>query len=116
MLITLREMEPFNIPPVNNQEAALFTQHLKGNETFQFDGSQKPKCFMIWDLKYAYPRHSYAHAWLLSTDVDSFLNLCNSGGHSTMEPILKKFIIGRIDIEYGGNVAGTQISARTVLL
>lgn len=116
MIVKLREMEPFNIETVDNHQAALFTSRLTGNETFEFDGDQKPKSFEIYTLKYNYPRHSFAHAWLLSIDIDSYLNVCNSGLYNTMEPIYKKYVIGRIEIEYGGNLTNTVISVRKVNL
>lgn len=72
MRIILRELEPFNIPPVNNQEAALFTRKLTGNESFEFDGVSRPKAFLIHSLKYNYPRHSFAHGWLMSVNIDTF--------------------------------------------
>lgn len=111
MIVRLREMEPFNIETVDNHQAALFTQHLTGNEIFEFDGDEKPKSFMIFTLKFNYPRHSFAHAWLLSTDIDTFLDVCNSGRYNTMEPIMKMYVIGRIEIEYGGNLTDTVLSA-----
>lgn len=114
MIMQLREMEPFNIPPVDNHQAGLFTKHLTGNEIFEFNGDKTPKAFLIHSLKYNYPRHSFAHGWLLSVDVDTFLNMCNSGGHSTMEPILKSTIIGSIQIEYGGDLPNTKIIANKV--
>ena len=116
MNMTLSELEPFNIPPVDNQNAALFTQRLTGSETFEFNGTQTPRSMLIYSLKYNWPRHSYANAWLLSVDIDSFLDECNSGMHSTMEPILKRYVIGSIDIEYGGNLTSTQVRARKLSL
>lgn len=111
MIVSLRELEPFNIETVDNHQAALFTQHLSGSETFEFDGDQKPKSFMIFSLKFNYPRHSFAHAYLLSTDIDSFLEECNSGRYNTMEPIMKMYVIGRLEIEYGGNLSNTVLRA-----
>ncbi len=116
MKITLREIEPFIIPPVDNHQAAMFTKHLTGSESFEFDSDQRPKAFLIHSLKYNYPRHSFAHGWLLSVDIDSFLNMCNSGKYPTMDPILKSTVIGSIGIEYGGNLTSTSIIAAKLSL
>ncbi len=115
-LICLKEIDPFNIPPVDNQQAAMFTKHLTGTETFEFDATQKPKSVLFYDLKYNYPRHSYAHGWLLSIDIDTLSDICNSGEVSTMEPILKTYIVGAIHIEYGGNLAGIRLEANKLSL
>ncbi len=116
MIMQLREMEPFNIPPVDNHQAGLFTKHLKGNEIFEFNGDKTPKAFLIHSLKYNYPRHSFATGWLLSVNIDTFLDMCNSGRHQTMEPILKSTVIGSIQIEYGGDLPSTSIKANKVSL
>jgi hypothetical protein len=111
MLITLGSLEPFNVPPVDNHQAAMFTKNLNGKETFEFDGEIRPKSFMLYEVKYNLPRHSYAHAFLLSVNIDAFLNECNATRHNTMEPIMKKYVMGRISIEYGGDLTHTQLKA-----
>lgn len=116
MIVRLREVEPFNFPPVDNQEAALFMRHLTGNETFEFDGDQKPKSMLIYDLIYKYPRLCSAHGWLLSVDIDTFENMCDSGKFNTMEPILKATIIGTIGIDLGGNLTYPSMYASKVKL
>jgi hypothetical protein len=116
MLLTVGELEPFNVASVDNHQAAMFTRNLNGKVTFLFDGEIRPKSFMLYEVKYNLPRHSYAHAFLLSIDIDGFLNECNTNRHNTMEPIMKKYVIGKISIEYGGDLASTQVSARPMRL
>lgn len=111
MIITTREVEPFNIPPVDNHQAGLFTRHLTGKETFSFSGNEKPKSMMIYSLKYNYPRHCFAHAYLLSIDLDQFESICSSGLHPTMEGIMKQYVVGNIELEFGGDIAGVNITA-----
>jgi hypothetical protein len=38
MRIVLRDVEPFNVPPVDNQEAAQLMRRLTGGETFEWLG------------------------------------------------------------------------------
>ena len=77
-MITLREIEPFNIPPVDNDEAASFMRRLTGNETFEWFGDRRPRAMMIYSLKYAYPSHSFGHGWLLPISVDGFERVCST--------------------------------------
>ncbi len=114
MLISLNKVEPFNIPPVDNDEAALFMKHLTGNETFEFSGDKRPLCMMIYDLKYSYPNHSYAHGWLLSISLDELIEISNLGAYPTMESIIKKYILGTIGIEFGGNFAEPNIYTKAI--
>lgn len=116
MIVSMRQIEPFNIPPVENHHAALFTKHLTGSETFSFDGDKVPKSMMIYSLKYNYPRHSFANAYLLSIDIDTFDSICSSGRYASMEPIMKQYMIGTIDIEFGGNCSGIEVRARSLRL
>jgi hypothetical protein len=107
--IRLRELEPFNVPPVNDQQAALFMRNLTGNETFEFDGDQRPSAMMIYYLEYNYPEITSASAELLSTDIDTFIAACESGKHPTIEDALKEYGVGHIQIEYGGKLKETII-------
>lgn len=112
MRIVLREVEPFNVPPVDNQEAAQFMRRLTGGETFECSGNQRPRCMMIYFLKYDHSARSFAQGWLFPMSIDELDRICNS--HSgTMEDILKTHGLGSIRIEYGGNLAGASITATT---
>lgn len=111
MIIRLGQLEPFNVPPVDNDEAALFMEHLTGDETFDFDGNQAPRALMIDHLKYAYPRLSSAHGFLLSIDIDTFQSLCNSNQFTTMKPILDATIIGTLGIDFGGDLIAPKLYA-----
>ena len=66
----LREIEPTAAPHINMNEVALFLKHLTGNELISADFKAKPKCLMIYHLKYAYPRHSFATGFLFSISID----------------------------------------------
>jgi len=44
-------------------------RHLTGNETFEFDGDQRPLAMMIYHLEYNYPGATCVVAELLSTDI-----------------------------------------------
>ena len=109
MQIYLAEIEPFNIPPVDNNSAALFMKYLQGHEAFEFNGIKKPKAIMIYSLKYAYPRHSFADGYLLSIDIDEFTSRAQSGMYSTTETLLKGNVVGRLHIEYGGTLSEPEL-------
>lgn len=109
MEIILKNVEPFNIPPVNDHDTELFLKHLTGNEIFEFEGEAIPKGFLIYDLKYNYPRHCYAHGWLINADINSFIELCNSGIFDSLGPILRTIVVGTLGIEIGGNINGYKI-------
>lgn len=109
-------IEPFNIPPVDNFEAANFLKKITGDEEFDFIWDEPPKAMMVYELKYAYPEYSYAHGMLLSISIDLWEHLLSSGEFSTMEPYLKKYVIGSITIEYGGNLPTTRIKAKPLKL
>jgi hypothetical protein len=96
MILKTADVEPFNVPPVDNHQAALFTKQLNGTETFHYDGEITPLSMMLNSIKFNLPKHSFAHGYLLSVNIDTFMNACNSGLFSTMEPILKK-ICNRYD-------------------
>lgn len=108
MIVSLREIEPFNVPPVDNQQAGLFMRHLTGNETFSFSGEKRPKSVMFYSVVYKYPRLCSAHGWLLSVDIDTFEGLCGSG-QFTMEQIMKEVKIGSIGIDLGGDLSSPKL-------
>lgn len=116
MIIFLDEVEIFNAPTVDNQEAALFTKHLTGKDSFSFDGEKKPESILIYSLKYAYPRHSFANAYLLSIDINTFADECSSGIYNNTVDVLKEYVVGNIDMEFGGNVSGVELKARKMNL
>lgn len=110
MQIYLAEIEPFNIPPVDNNSAALFMKYLQGHEAFEFTGIKKPKSLMIYSLKYAYPRHSFTDGYLLSISIDEFTSKAQSGMYPTTEGLLKGNVVGRLHIEYGGTLTEPEIT------
>ncbi len=57
---------------------------------------------IIYSVKYNYPRHCFADAWLLSVGVDEFTRICERTTDPTTEQIFKDLIVGSIHIEYGG--------------
>lgn len=114
MNISLMNVEPTNLPNIDKTSAASFLRHLSGRESFDFSGSDTPRSMLIYDVKSNMPRHSYAHAYLLSCSLDTFESEC--GRHSTMEPIMKKYVIGKVSIEMGGNLSSTSIKASTISL
>jgi hypothetical protein len=117
MQLRLSDVEPFNVPPVDNDEAARFMRHMTGREPFTFNGSTRPRSFLINSLKFAHPRHSFAHGFLLSCDVDTLRDACSAGSAGgTMQPILKQYIVGTLHIECGGNLADTVVTAATFKL
>ncbi len=116
MRMQLKEVEPINVPPVDNDEAAAFMRHLTGNETLDFSGCQQPRLMIIYSLKYAWPHHSFAHGWLLSIDYETLASLSGSDEYGTMEPIMKRFLVGTIGIELGGTLPSPTVSAKPVSL
>ena len=109
MKISLWEIEPFNIPPVANEEAGTFMKHLSGNETFEYVGEKRPQSMCIFDMQYDYPNHCYAYGLLLSIDVDTFYSICKNVIHEEIEPIIKKYSLGSIKIEFGGDLNEVKI-------
>jgi tetratricopeptide (TPR) repeat protein len=57
---------------------------------------------LIWSMAYNYPNECWADALLLSIDVDPFLELQGSGMYENIQPLLKRYCIGTIRIEYDG--------------
>ncbi len=112
----IKNIEPFNIPPVDNIEAARFLKKMTGVEEFDFKWDEKPKSMMIYELNYAYPEYSIAYGMLLSISIDLWEHLLNSGEFSTMEQYLKRYVIGSITIEYGGNISSILIKAKPLKL
>lgn len=116
MNITLMNVEPTNLPNTDKAAAASFMRHLTGRESFEFSGYVTPRSMLVYDVKFNLPRHSYAHAYLLSCSIDTFESECGSGRHATMEPIMKKFVIGKVSIEMMGNPTTASIKASTITL
>ena len=87
---------------------------LTGKETFEFDGSPPPRSMLLYDLKCNMPKHSYAHGFLLSISIDAFRRACEAERSGTIEPVLKKYVIGKISIEMGGTLYSPQIGATTL--
>ncbi len=111
MPLRLKEVEPINISPSDNDEAAAFLSHLTGKETFDFAGCQQPRVMLIHSMNYAWPHQSFAHAFLLSTDYETFMTLLNSDEDESWEPIMKPFLVGTISIELGGRLQSPTILA-----
>ena len=116
MNIKLKDIEPFNIPPVENYIATKFMRHLSGNETFEFNGDTIPLSVMIFEINYQYPDYSYAYGLMLSIDIDTFYSLCNNLLDENMEPMLKNYGVGKIKIEFGGNLDDVKITANSLSL
>jgi hypothetical protein len=109
-IMRLRDVEPFNVPPVDNDRAALFMRHLTGKEEFDWAGSQKPRCMMVFRVEYQYPERCVAHALLFPMDIDAFLAMCASA-NGAMGDVINAHAIGSIRIEYGGSLATVAVEA-----
>ena len=107
-VIPLRQIEPFNIPTVNNDTAASFTRHLSGRETINWKSPVVPKSLMIHSVQYAYPKRSVARGWLLSVSYDDFQN--SPGKFSSVEDALQSLCVGELTIEIGGGLAEPLVS------
>ena len=116
MKIILGQVEPLSAPHIDKHQAALFTGHLKPSDTFDFNGNQKPKSMLLHTLKFNLPRHSFAHGYLLSIDVDEFIQTCESGVYKSMGEVLQIYVIGSIEIEYGDAMPNIEIRARSLKL
>ncbi len=81
-----------------------------------FNGTIKPKSMLLHSLKYNLPRHSFAHGYLLSINVDKFMEIGESGVHKSMGDLLQIYVIGSIEIEYGGNISDTVVRAKSLKL
>jgi len=89
-------------------------RHLTGQETVEFGGYQRPEAMMVYELRYDYPRHSLARGLLLSVSVDAFERACASDEHRTMAPILKKYLLGGVRIEFGRSITGVKVSTEQI--
>jgi hypothetical protein len=109
MIIRIKDVEPFNLPNVDNEQAGSFLRRLSGMETFEFNNTPKPKSMVLFYFNNRYPDYSNARGALLSIGIDQFQELCRSA--TNMAQTMKPNIVGYINIEYGGNIDGVQISA-----
>jgi hypothetical protein len=112
MQLMLRDVAPFNLPPVDNAQAAAFMSRLTGTEAFAWEASRRPRSVLVHSLKYAYPRHSFATGFLLSCDIDTFQAACLVS--ETMPPILQRYVVGKLHIEYGGTLESVVIIASPI--
>jgi hypothetical protein len=64
---------------------------------------------MLYELRFAFPNYSYARGFLLTVGMDTFQG--EAMKHETMEPTMRKYVIGRIKIEIGGQNATPVIEA-----
>ena len=112
----LKGIEPFNIPPVDNQDAAYFLRKITGEEEFDFRWDKKPKAMMIYELNYSPSNLSFAKGMLLSVSIDLWEHLLESGEFNSMEDYLKKYVIGSISIEYDGQNSPIQVNAKPIQL
>jgi hypothetical protein len=111
----LKGIEPFNIPPVDNNDAALFLRKITGEEEFDFRWDKKPKSMMIYELIYSPSGQSSAKGMLLSVSIDLWEHLLGSGEFSTLEGYLKKYVIGSISIVYD-NSSPISVNAKPLQL
>lgn len=111
MLVAMREIEYFSVYTVDDHQAELFTKHLTGAESFLLTTEGKPKSMMIYSLKYNYPCRSFAYAYLLSVDVDMFRAACAAGRDKTTKDIMHEYVVGRVELEFGGDIDGIKIKA-----
>lgn len=109
MTIKLSEIEPYAIMDVDNQSARLFLSHLNGTETFEFYGLTRPKCMLLYDLNYKYPRLTSAHGFLLSIDIDTIKSTIEKNRGITWTDIINKYKIGDIHIDLGGSLSYPEI-------
>lgn len=110
MRLQLRDVEPFNVPPVDNDQAAAFMRHLTGNELFEWEGSKRPQCMMVFLIQYAHPQRCVAHALLFPMDVNALIAVCELAG-GNMGDVINEHAIGSIRIEYGGGLPNVAIQA-----
>jgi len=113
MRLFLKEVEPFNLNGVDDNQAALFLRHLSGNESFEFSSEKRPKSIALHTVKYKHPRLCSAHGWLLSVDINTFEMLSNQIGSDIdlFQQMLKEVTIGNIGIDLGGDLSNPRIYA-----
>lgn len=112
----LSNLELFNMPSIDEDEAQKFTKHLFPQDHFNFDGEIRPKGLVFYSLKYAFPKHCFGHAYLLSTDIDTFVTACSAKGLPDASDVFKKYVVGHVEIEFGANLKGTSFLARPMKL
>jgi hypothetical protein len=108
VLIKMKEIEPFNLENVNNQQAGLFFHQLTGNETLDYTGNTTPKSILIYSLDYNYPAYSSARGILLSISIDRFMSICQTA--TDMKQVIDPHSLGQVRFEFGGNLNDTKLT------
>jgi len=106
----LKDIEPFNIPPVNNDIAESFFKQLTGGESFMLDNDIKPLSMIIFYARNDFPKHSYVKGLLLSINIDNFQK--KSSNEKVMEDLFNEFAIASITIEIGGELKEAKITVQ----
>jgi len=109
MKLTLSQVEPFHLPHIDSNEAERFLGHLTGNESFDFYGSKEPKSLLFYSVVYKYPKVCSGHGYLLTIDIDTFFEIYETVTNGDHKPIIEKFRIGTLGIDYGGNLSVPKI-------
>jgi len=111
MLVTMKEVQAFSVYTVDHSQVELFTSHLTGDESFSLNVEGLPKSMMIYSLKYNYPYHSFAYAYLLSVDIDEFRSVCVSRKYESMKSIMEEYALGRVELLFDGDMKSVSIKA-----
>ena len=104
----LKDIEPFNIPPVDNEKAEHFFKQLTGNEAFILETDRKPLSMILFYVRNDFPKKSYAKGLLLSINVDDFKE--KSRNEKVMEDLFNEFAIASITIEIGDELKEPKLS------
>ena len=102
MDLYLREIEPTAAPRINQDEVALFLKHLTGSELISAEFKAKPKCWMVYHIKYKYTGHSFAIGPLFSISIDQIEKM--------LPDFAKKYIVGKLEIQLGENNNNLKIT------
>ena len=111
MKLTLRDIEPFNIPSVDDNLARDFLRHFSGTEVFEFTGDRIPLSMMLTNINLDNPNHIYANGFLLSSTIDDYERELSK--KASQDYIIKDFIIGKIVLELSGElIFGSSVEKR----
>jgi len=99
MYMQLKEIEPCNISKTSDADGQKFFKRLSGRESFDWEGSVKPKCMLLDCIIYKESRGlNTVTGHLMSITVDKFMQMNDLG--ISVEGILEEHKIGWIQIDY----------------
>lgn len=99
MHMLLNEIEPYNISKTSSEDGQKFFRRLSGRQSFDWEGSVKPKCMLLDCIIYKESRGlNTVTGHLMSISVDKYFELLDIG--ISNQGIFEEYKIGWIQIDY----------------